>query len=185
MRLNLVVAKAKGGSCLEENSFQDPFDKRGLDNCAKHLWTEIFHGRQFYLLWVLRKTGKLESLSILGVPTGLMFKCQEWKSWSLEQKSPQWATANTYQPLIRSSSPSVCCIHKRTQNVVAKSFRLWRSLGEAWGSGSGWGLCQMETNLDLGKEKLDSKSWLQWGEHSASENQIGKGFPFIRKGRQD
>lgn len=63
-------------------------------------WQTLLPSMSFEKNWKTRKPFGLR------VPTGLMFKCQEWKSWSWDQKNPQWATANTYQPLIRSSSPS-------------------------------------------------------------------------------
>lgn len=94
-----------------------------------------------------------------------MFKCQELspeaKIRKVHSDLQQTAFSPCWHPkAVDGSHPQpVCCIHKRSPNGVAKSFPPRRRLCEAWGSVSGWGLYQIKTNLDLGKEKLYSNDY--------------------------
>lgn len=143
-------------------SFQDYVDKRSLDSSAECLWREIFHSRHFHFLWVLRKTGELESLSVL-VPVGLI-KCQELSpeaeirgvhSEVVQTRISLWWRPVGVRGII---SPARLRHTQRNPKRCSKSFPVWRRLCEPEAQSVAEDLVKIKPNLVLGKKKLGSTS---------------------------
>lgn len=95
-----------------------------------------------------------------------MFKCQELSPEAKIRKVHSDLQQTAFSPCWHpkaidgvTSPASLLHTQKESKRCCNKSFPPWRRLCEAWGSVSGWGLYQIKTNLDLGKEKLYSNNY--------------------------